>query len=390
MTLRNIQDLELKGRKVFVRVDFNVPLKGSQVADTFRLETALPTLGRCLESGAALVLASHLGRPKGGPDPAFSMKPVAERLQTLLGLPVAFVEDCIGPKAEAAKADLSPGEVLLLENLRFHDGEKKNHDDFARELAKGCDLYLTEAFAAMHRAHASVVGVPKVLGNGAVGLLVEKEVRELGALLGQPERPFFLVLGGAKVEDKVPVIQNLLPRVDKVLLGGALAYAFLKARGQSLGATSVEEGDVEAARRVEKVAAERKVEILLPSDHLVEGSAGQIRVAHNRALGPEDVPQDIGPETRQRYAAALRDAQTILWNGPLGVFEDERFAQGTQAVGRAIAECKGKTVAGGGDSVAALRQLGLLGRIGHVSTGGGAMLEFLSGVKLPGLTALGA
>jgi len=387
MAFRSVRDLDLEGKKLFLRLDLNVPLQDGLVGDTARMEAVMPTLGHCLKEGAAVVAASHLGRPKGEPDPSLSLAPVAHGLQTMLGWPVAFCADSIGAEADRAKEELGPGELLLLENLRFHPGEKKNDPEFAAALAAGCDLYVTDAFGTLHRAHASVVGVPKMLGGGAAGLLVEKELEVLGTILEDPPRPFVLILGGVKISTKLPTLRNMLPRVDTILLGGAMALTVLAARGEEVGDSLVEKDQIDTARKIVDEASEQGVKLLLPEDHVIEEAGGGTREAAC-PLGVGEKALDIGPRTRESFIAALEGARTILWNGPLGMFENEAYATGTLALGQAVAASGAQTLVGGGDSVAAIRKLGLQDRIGHVSTGGGAMLEYLSGATLPGVEAI--
>ena len=391
----SIKDLDLKGKRVFVRVDFNVPVKDGVVDDDTRIRGALPTIQYATERGARIILASHLGRPKGERVDKYSLRPVAQHLSGLLGKEVAFAPDCIGEEAKAKVDELQDGNVLLLENLRFHPEEEKNDDGFARELAGLCDLYVNDAFGAAHRAHASTAGITKHVERAAAGLLMEKELEYLGRVISHPEHPFAAILGGAKVSDKIPVIRALIERkVDKLLIGGAMAYTFFKAEGFTVGKSLVENDMLETAREIRQQAQEAGVELLLPTDHQVVDSYDPLK---SRKTIPIEftnaglVGLDIGVETVALFADALKDAKTIIWNGPMGVFEEEHFDQGTIGIARAVAEAadRGATViVGGGDSVAAVTKAGVADRITHISTGGGATLEFLAGDELPGVAAL--
>jgi len=396
---RTIRDLDLKDKRVFVRVDFNVPLKKGVIGDDTRIRESLETIEYALEAGARVViLASHLGRPKGQPNPDLSLRPVAIRLKELLGRDVAFAEDCIGPPAERAIASQPAGGVVLLENLRFHAEEEKNDVNFAKGLAALCDAYVNDAFGAAHRAHASVEAIVRLVPQAAAGLLMEKELRYLGEALGNPARPFVAVLGGAKVSDKIEVIDNLIPRVDRLLIGGAMAYTFFKAMGKPVGKSLVEDDKLDLAREIMtkadgvKPTRSSPLQFLLPVDHIVAprleaGSFSETLLVDDAAIG-DRMGLDIGPATAKAYAAALRDAKTVVWNGPMGVFEIDDFARGTMAVARAIAEVHGTTIIGGGDSIAAVKKAGVTDRITHISTGGGASLEFLGGQTLPGVAVL--
>jgi len=390
---RSIRDLDLQDKRVFVRVDFNVPLKKGVIGDDTRIRESLATIEYALEAGARVViLASHLGRPKGQPNPDMSLRPVAIRLKELLGRDVAFAEDCIGPPAERAIASQPAGGVVLLENLRFHAEEEKNDVTFAKGLAALCDAYVNDAFGAAHRAHASVEAMVRLVPEAGAGLLMEKELRYLGAATGHPERPFVAVIGGAKVSDKIEVIENLIPRVDRLLIGGAMAYTFFKAMGKPVGKSLVEDDKLDSARDVMSRAKERGLQLLLPLDHVVApkleaGAPSETLSVDDTAIG-ERMGLDIGPKTVAAYANALADAKTVVWNGPMGVFEIDAFARGTMGVAQAVAQVKGTTIVGGGDSIAAIKKSGVSERITHISTGGGASLEFLGGQTLPGVAAL--
>ncbi len=395
MDLYTLEDLDLaslRGTRVFVRVDFNVPLSASGVVlDTTRLEEALPTLRELTAAGARAILASHCGRPKGAPDPRWSLYPVAERLVELLGAAVRFTPDCVGPAAEAVIAAMDPGEMVLLENLRFHPGETANDPKFAARLAALAEAYVDDAFGSAHRAHASVVGVAERLARKAAGRLMVREVEALGRLLEKPERPFVALLGGAKIEGKIDTLENLLPRLDRLLLGGGMANTFLVAQGHDLAESLFEPDRVEVARGILERAAARGIEVLLPADLVVTDNLdtrGRVETVAVGSVPPGTKAVDVGPETRRAFTAAMGDARTLFWNGPLGVFEKPPFDAGTRAIAQALADCRGFTVLGGGETVAAARQAGVTERIGHVSTGGGASLEFLAGKRLPGVAAL--
>ncbi len=393
MPKRTIRDLHLDGRRVFVRVDFNVPLKKGVIGDDTRIRASLPTLTHALDAGASCVIvASHLGRPKGTPDPDMSLRPIANRLSELLGRPVAFAGDCVGAPAEQAVAGASRGGVVLLENLRFHPEEERDEAGFAEGLASLADAYVNDAFGAAHRAHASVHAIVHLIPDSAAGLLMEKELRYLGGVLANPTRPFVAILGGAKVSDKIEVIENLVPRVDRLLIGGAMAYTFLKALGKPIGGSLVEGDKLDAARDVMARAEQRGLELLLPTDHVVApkleaGAPAETIGVDDPAIGTR-IGLDIGPDTVSRYAGAVRDARTVVWNGPMGVFELDAFAHGTMALARAVATVNGTTIIGGGDSIAAVEKAGVTDRITHISTGGGASLEFLGGRVLPGVEVL--
>ncbi len=399
--MRRITDLDLAGKRVFMRVDFNVPVKNGTIGDDTRIRASLPTIRHALERGATVILASHLGRPKGKVNPDYSLRPVAARLSELLGRPVEFADDCVGDAARQAIERAGVGGVVLLENLRFHGEEEKNDAGFAAELAELADVYVNDAFGSAHRAHASTEGIVRHVKQSAAGLLMAKEVEYLGRVLEHPERPFVAVLGGAKVSDKLEVIQNLIPRVDALLIGGAMAYTFFKARGLPVGTSLVEEDLLDAAKEVERKAAERGLRFELPVDHVVAPAPSKAEGPKPEAGAPAETLEvgdpaigdrmglDIGPKTIDVYRGVIKGARTVTWNGPMGVFEIDAFARGTIEVARAVAEVQGTTVIGGGDSIAAVAKAGVTDRIAHISTGGGASLEFLGGRKLPGVGALG-
>ena len=389
---RNIKDLDLRGKKALIRVDFNVPIKNGAIQEDTRIKASLPTIRYALEHGATVILMSHLGRPKGKTNLEFTLKPVAEHLSTLLGKPVQFAADCIGPAAQAAIDKAGPGGVVLLENLRFHAEEEKNDAGFAQALASLGDVYINDAFGSAHRAHASTEGIVSHVKASAAGLLMADEIAHLGKVLEAPDRPFVAILGGAKVSDKLEVIENLIPRVDALLIGGAMAYTFLKARGVAVGKSLVEADLLDTARDVEQRAKERGLRLELPVDHVVAPKLEAGAPAETLKVGDEAIGDrmglDIGPDTITTYREVLAGAKTVIWNGPMGVFEIDAFARGTIEVAKAVADVKGTTVIGGGDSIAAVVKAGVADRITHISTGGGASLEFLGGRTLPGVEAL--
>ncbi len=383
---KTILDLDVKGKRALVRVDFNVPLKDGVITDDTRIRAALPTIQHLINSGASVVLMSHLGRPKGV-DASQSLKPVAARLSALLGKAVACADDCVGPAVEAQAKSLRAGEVLLLENLRFHKAEEKNDPDFAKQLAALGDVYVLDAFGSAHRAHASVEAVAHFL-PAAAGLLMQKEIEYLGKVLSAPERPLIAIIGGAKISDKLPVINNLMPLVDKLIIGGGMANTFLKAEGYELGDSLVENDALEQARELLACCSGK---IMLPIDVVVADAFSNDANTQTVTVGqikPGWRALDIGPHTIEQYRKALEDARMVVWNGPMGVFEMPKFATGTNSVAQAVANVDGITVIGGGDSVAAIEQAGLADKVSHISTGGGASLEFLEGKTLPGVAAL--
>ena len=390
----SIRDLDLKNKRVFIRVDFNVPMSGGKVDDDTRIRETLPTLRLAVEKGARLVLASHLGRPKGKIDLKYSLAPVAQKLQELLEKPVKFAEDCIGFEAESQSKSLREGEILLLENVRFHAEEEANDPEFARKLSALCDgLFVCDAFGSAHRAHASVVGITKFVRQSAAGLLMEKELSYLGKAVSNPDRPFVAILGGAKVSDKIEIVQNLMKLADSILIGGAMAYTFLKSQGLPIGKSLVENDKLDLARNLLADAKKRNFRFILPVDHVLAQSVDStITRVTDIAHTPEGwMGLDVGPATISLFQKEISTARTILWNGPVGMFEKPAFAQGTLAVARTVAAASAAgatSIVGGGDSVAAVEQSGVASQITHISTGGGASLEFLAGEKLPGVEAL--
>lgn len=393
----SITDLDLNAKRVFMRVDFNVPIDESgNVTDDTRIRSALPTIRYALERGARLVLASHLGRPKGKRDPKYSLSPAARRLSELLGKEVPLAPDSVGDETRALVDALKPGQALMLENLRYHAGEENNDPGFARQLADLADVYVNDAFGTAHRAHASTEGITHLLEQSAAGLLMEKELHYLGKALDNPERPFVVILGGAKVSDKIAVIENLLKAADAILIGGAMAYTFLKSQGIETGRSLVEEDKLDLARDLLARARERRVSLMLPPDNVVVDRAAwdtdpqstSPRVCAVTEIGPQEAGLDIGPDAIKEFSQKLGQAKTIVWNGPMGMFEHAPFDAGTRAIAQAVAEADAISIVGGGDSVAAISEAGVADRITHVSTGGGASLEFLAGDILPGVAAL--
>ncbi len=384
---KTIRDIDVKGKRVLVRVDYNVPIKDGKVGDDTRIRAAQPTIDYLLENGAAVILCSHLGRPKEGPDPKYSLKPVAEYLSAMIKKPVAFAEDCIGPKAQAAAEALKPGDLLLLENTRFHPEEEKNNPKMAEQMAALADVYVNDAFGSAHRAHASTEGVAKFL-PAVAGFLMEKEIRYLGAAVADPAKPFVAILGGAKISDKIGVIKNLLTKADTILIGGGMANTFFKAQGYPVGDSLVEDQALDIAKEILQSAGTK---LRLPVDVVLADkfdAAADHKVMSTGAVSDSWRILDIGPETMENYSKVIKDAKTVVWNGPMGVFEFPEFAKGTFGIAKAVADSSATSIIGGGESVAAVRQSGLAEKITHISTGGGASLEMLEGLTLPGVAAL--
>jgi phosphoglycerate kinase len=395
MNKLTIEDLDLRGKRVFIRVDFNVPLRDGVVTDDTRIRETLPTLRLAIQKGGRLVLASHLGRPKGGPDAKYSLLPAAKKLEQLIERPVRFASDCVGPVPESKSRSLRDGEILVLENVRFHPEEEKNDEAFSKQLAALCDgVFVCDAFGSAHRAHASVVGITRFVKQAAAGLLMEKELAYLGKAISNPTRPFVAILGGAKVSDKIEVVENLMKIADALLIGGGMAYTFLKAQGVPIGKSLVEDDKLELAKKILADAKQKSFKFLLPVDHVIAPefkADAPAKVVEAGATPADQMGLDIGPKTIEAYKAEIAKAKTIVWNGPMGVFEMPAFAKGTLEIAKAVraATAAGATsIVGGGDSVAAVHQAGVANEISHISTGGGASLEFLGGQKLPGVEAL--
>ena len=395
MNKLTIQDLDLRGKRVFIRVDFNVPLKDGVVTDDTRIRETLPTLRLAIQKGGKLVLASHLGRPKGGPEPKYSLLPAAKKLEQLIERPVRFASDCVGPIPESKSRSLAEGDILLLENVRFHPEEEKNDEAFSKQLAALCDgVFILDAFGSSHRAHASVVGITKFVKQAAAGLLMEKEIEYIGKAISDPARPFTAILGGAKVSDKIEVVENLMKIADAMLIGGGMAYTFLKAQGLPIGKSLVEEDKIDLAKRILADAKEKNFKFLLPADNVIAPefkADSPATIVDVSAMPADQMGLDIGPKTIAAYQAEIAISKTIVWNGPMGVFEMPAFAKGTLEIAKAVAAATTAgaiSIIGGGDSVAAVQQSGVAKQISHISTGGGASLEYLGGRKLPGVEAL--
>jgi phosphoglycerate kinase len=393
MNKLSIRDLELKGKRLFIRVDFNVPLnEEGRITNDARIQASLPTIQYALSHQARVILASHLGRPKGKVNPKMSLKPVSEALSKLLQRPVTMAPDCVGDEVVSLSKGLKDGEVMLLENLRFHPQEEANDVEFSKQLAALCDLYVNDAFGTAHRAHASTVGMIPFVGKAATGLLMEKELTYLGKAVSNPDRPYVAILGGAKVSDKIEIIENLIKLVDVLLIGGGMAYTFLQAEEYEVGKSLVEADKIPLAKSLLQQAKQRKVKLILPVDHVVAAkveASAPCKVTSIQETPIDWMGLDIGPETIRRFKEHIQEARTVLWNGPLGVFEIEQFARGTMAIAQAVADGSATSIIGGGDSIAAVSKAGVAGKISHISTGGGASLEFLSGIELPGVAALG-
>jgi phosphoglycerate kinase len=388
-----IDDLHLKGKRVLVRVDFNVPIENGKVADDTRIRESLPTIRKIIESGGKAILISHLGRPKGY-DEKYSLKPVAEHLSKLLGMSVKFAPDCIGEEVRKMVSELKEGEVLLLENVRFHPEEEKNDENFAKELASIADVYINDAFGSAHRAHASTEGVARFVKETAIGYLMKKEIEYLSKALTNPEKPYVAILGGAKVSDKIQVIKNLMDKVDAFLIGGGMSNTFLKAKGYELGKSLVENDKIELAKEILNEAEKRNIKFILPVDCVIASEFSNnatFEITSVDKVKPDWMILDIGPKTIETFKDVLKDAKTVVWNGPMGVFEFDNFAKGTFEIAKALAEITSKgavTIVGGGDSASAISKAGLADKVSHVSTGGGASLEFLEGKELPGISAI--
>ncbi|MCF7887115.1 MAG: phosphoglycerate kinase [Candidatus Omnitrophica bacterium] len=391
MNKKSVKDLDLQGKKVLMRVDFNVPLDSSQnITDDSRIQAALKTINYIRESGAKLILMSHLGRPKGQKNQELSLKPVAERLSQLINQPVRMVDDCIGQKVKEEVNGLKNGEVILLQNLRFYPQEKANDQDFAKELASLADIYVNDAFGTAHRAHASTEGVTHFLDSVA-GFLIDKEIQYFQKVLTEPKKPFVFILGGAKVSDKIPVIENMIDKADSIIIGGAMAYTFLKVKGIEIGSSLLEEDMFDVIKKILTKAKERGVELLLPIDHLVTDDikkSQNVKTTEEADIEPGWIGVDIGPKTQKEFSQKIKEANTIVWNGPMGIFENDLFSQGTKSIAEAITESQAVSVIGGGDTAAAVKKFELSDKMSHISTGGGASLELLEGKELPGISAL--